>query len=458
MPKIACALAPLAAAASLHAQDATNVDLAPTNESAQSWNFHVLNTDIVQGYPAYSAKYSGPNSLPPGGEIRETLDLDLFAGVRLWPGAEAHIDCLTWQGFGIGNTIGAEGFPNGEAFKLGTALPNVNLARLFLRQTIPLGPGEDESVESDALTLAGKLPVSRLTLTLGKMSAKDIFDNNTYANDPATQFMNWGLMANEAWDYPGDVLGFTTGFAAELNQPAWALRYGFFQMPRVSNGAAWDHHYLEAWAMAAEFERRFSLGAHPGAVRLLAFLNRAHMGSYGEAAAENVNIVSTRAYRSKYGFGLNFEQEIVKNIGFFSRLGWSDGHNEAWVFSDVDRTATAGFSLKGGFWSRPADTVGIAGVVDGASTVHQRFLAGGGTGILAGDGALSYGWEKDLEAYYDIAFCAHVHGSVDYQLITDPAFNRDRGPISVFGARLHAEFCRIFVLAKPLRCRNFKAQ
>ncbi len=192
--------------------------------------------------------------------------------------------------------------------------------------------------------------------------------------------------------------------------------------------------------MVTESERPFAIASHPGAVRLLAFLNRAHMGSYGEAVAEDVNIVSTRAYRYKYGFGLNFEQEIVKNIGFFSRLGWSDGHNEAWVFSDVDRTATAGFSIKGEFWRRPNDTIGIAGVLDGASTIHQQYLANGGTGILAGDGALSYAWEKDLETYYDIAFCAHVHGALDYQFISDPAFNRARGPVNVIGARLHIEF------------------
>jgi high affinity Mn2+ porin len=172
--------------------------------------------------------------------------VDLFAGVRLWRGAEAHVDGLMWQGFGLSKTLGVEGFPNGEAFRLGTKVPNVTIARLFIRQTIGLG-GEQETVEDDQLHLGGKQDVSRITLTLGKMSAKDIFDNNAYANDPRTQFMNWGLMANEAWDYPADSLGYMTGFAVELNQPHWAVRYGFFQMPEVSNGMAQDAHYLEAW-------------------------------------------------------------------------------------------------------------------------------------------------------------------------------------------------------------------
>ena len=143
----------------------------------------------------------------------------------------------------------------------------MNIARLFIRQTIGLG-GEQETVEDDQLQLAGKQDVSRLTLTLGKLSAKDIFDNNAYANDPRTQFMNWALMANEAWDYPADSLGYETGFAAELNQPHWTARYGFFQMPSASNGMAQDTHYLEAWGMVTEFERRYTVNGHPGAVRL----------------------------------------------------------------------------------------------------------------------------------------------------------------------------------------------
>jgi high affinity Mn2+ porin len=292
---------------------------------------------------------------------------------------------------------------------------------------------------------------------VGRLSAKDIFDNNAYANDTRSQFMNWALMANEAWDYPGDSLGYITGFAAELNQPKWAIRYGFFQMPRVSNGLSgedrflkWPYDssaasgpFLEAWGMVTEFERRYDLNNHPGAVRLLAFFNRAHMGSYQAAIDSPVrpaDIVATREYRYKYGFGLNLEQELATNIGVFSRLGWSDGNNEAWVFGDVDRTATFGLSIKGESWHRPNDTVGLAGVLNGISKVHQEFFAAGGLGILAGDGALTYGWEQILETYYDFQVWKTVHVTLDYQFVNHPAFNRDRGPVSVLGARLHWSF------------------
>lgn len=410
--------------------------------TAQSWNWHVQNTVIVQGDPGFPAKYSGPNSLGKGGEVKETVSLDLLAGARLWQGAEAHIDGLMWQGFGLSRTLGVEAFPNGEGFRLGTTPPNVTFARLFIRQTIGLG-GEQEKVEDGPLQLAGMQDVSRVTITVGKMSAKDIFDNNAYANDPRSQFMNWAFIANEAWDYPADSLGFMTGMAVELNQPVWTVRYGFFQLPRTSNGMALDGHYLEAWAMVTEFERRYALNGHPGTVRLLAYLNQANMGSFHEALNSPVrpaDIVATRAYRHKYGFGLNLEQEIVKNIGVFTRLGWSDGQNEAWAFADVDRTATAGVSIKGEFWHRPNDTVGVADAVNAISKVHQEFFAAGGTGILAGDGALSYGLENAVETYYDFQLWKTVHAALDYQFIVNPAYNRDRGPVSVFGARLHWEF------------------
>jgi high affinity Mn2+ porin len=415
---------------------------APAETPEQAWNWHVQNTDIIQGDPGFHAQYSGPNSLDSQGETRETVSLDLYAGVRMWQGAEAHADGLMWQGFGLSKTLGVEGFPNGEAFRLGTDVPNVTFARVFLRQTFGLG-GAQETVEDGPLQLAGKEDISRITVTVGKMSAKDIFDNNAYANDPRTQFMNWGLMANEAWDYPADSLGYETGLALELNQPHWTARYGFFQMPRSSNGMAQDTHYLEAWGMVAELERRFTLQEHPGAVRFLAFLNSAHMGSYQDSVNSPIrpaDIEATRAYRYNYGFGFNAEQEIIKNVGVFMRLGWNVGHYEAWTFADVSRTASLGVSVKGEPWGRADDTFGLAGVINGISHEARDFFAAGGTGILAGDGNLTYGLEKALEAYYDFQIWKTVHGALDYQFITDPAYNRDRGPVSVFGGRLHWSF------------------
>ncbi len=420
---------------------AATTPLAPT-AGDQAWNWHAQNTDIIQYHPGFPALYSGPNSLRDYNEARETVSLDLMAGARLWPGAEAHVDGLMWQGFGLSRTLGIEGFPNGEAFRVGTRVPNVTLARVFLRQTIGLG-GEEEAIPDDELHLAAHADVRRVTLTVGRISAKDIFDNNAYANDPRTQFMNWSLMANGAWDYAADSLGYITGFAAELNEPGWAARYGFFQVPRVSNGLALDPSYLRAWQMVTELERRYQLGGHPGAVRVLGYLTQAHMGSYALALEEPqrpVDITQTRAYRHKFGVGLNAEQALSPEVGVFARLGWSDGRTEGWAFNDVDRTASLGVSVKGKRWNRPEDTFGLAGVLDGISAIHSRFFAAGGTGILAGDGRLNYGLEQILETYYDFQIWKSLHGALDYQFVNNPAFNRDRGPVHVLGARMHWEF------------------
>jgi high affinity Mn2+ porin len=419
-----------------------------------NWNWHIQSTVVAQGDPAFRSDYSGPNSLHSGGEVKETISIDLYAGLRLWQGAEAHVDGLMWQGYGLSRTEGIEGFPNGEAVKYGSSLPSGTLARIFIRQTIGLG-GPQEYVPDDQLTLAGKQDVSRLTFTLGRFSAKDIFDNNTYANDPRSQFMNWDLMANAAWDYPMDTVGYTTGLAAELNQPTWALRYGFFQLPQYQNGFTaedqwlkWpaegttgDGRFLQSWGMVTEFERRYSIKAHPGTVRFLAYLNEANMGSYSDALSiPGADISQTRAYRYKYGFGLNWEQEVAENIGVFSRAGWNDGHNEAWVFTDANWSGSLGLSVKGKAWHREDDTFGLAGVLSGISRANQQYLEAGGTGILDGDGALNYGTEKILEAYYNFKVWKWLYTTVDYQFVTDPAFNRDRGPVSIFGARVHWEF------------------
>jgi high affinity Mn2+ porin len=425
------------------AQDAS-VPSAVTNISSATnwWKVHVANTDIVQWHPSFPAQYSGPNSMASHAESDETVDLDVFLGLRLWSGAELHIDGMAWQGFGLSHTLGIEAFPNAMAYKVGARLADATFARVFIRQIINLG-GEQQDVPDDDLHLASKQDISHIELTVGEISLLDIFDKNTYAGDPTSQFLNWALVGNEAWDYPANSLGFITGFAAELYQPNWALRYGMFQIPAQANGLAIDQAYLDAWGMVTEFERHLSLRNHPGSIRLLAYLNRARMGSYSEAIDSPIrpaDIVDTQAYRYKYGFCLNLEQELMKDVGLFARLGWSDGQSQAWVYSDVDQSASMGVSLNGDLWKRPDDTYGLAGVVSAMSHIHQEFLEDGGLGILAGDGALNYGLEKAMETYYNFKVWKSLHLTADYQFVIDPAFNRARGPVSILGGRVHWEF------------------
>jgi high affinity Mn2+ porin len=439
---ILAAAAALAAASFHSARAATDTSSTPSSQTNRWWNVHVQNTDIFQWQPSFPAQYSGPNSLNSRAQTSETVDLDAFAGVRLWKNAEFHLDALYWQGFGLSKTLGVEAFPSASAYKIGNNKGNFAVTRAFIRQTINLG-GDEIDVADDALHLAGKVDASRVVLTVGEISVLDIFDVNSYAGDPGSQFLNWAFVGNEGWDYPANSLGYITGFAGELYQPGWAVRYGFFQLPSVANGMAIDKAYLDAWGMVTEVERDFHLGSHPGAVRLGAFLNRARMGSYSEALDNPIrpaDITLTRAYRLKYGFMLNAEQEIIDHIGVFSRLGWNDGQQEGWAYSDVDYTLSAGFHFDGALWMRPSDSIGLAGVMNGLSVTHRRYLEAGGLGVLDGDGALDYGWEKTLECYYNFAVWKSIHLTADYQFIDNPANNRARGPVSVLGGRLHWEF------------------
>ncbi len=403
-------------------------DVPPAKRSAdQPWNLHFQSTLIGQGVFPFPAAYSGANSLDPHGQIKDTLSFDVMGKVRLWRGAEFFTDALMWQGFGLSNTEGLAAFPNGEAYRVGKAYPDAAIARAYLRDAFSWGGGDPGG------------SARRLILTVGRFAATDIFDQNAYAGDARTQFMNWAFISNATWDYPANTLGFTNGVTAEFDAAAWAARLGVFQVSRVQNGIRLDWNLPHAWSAAGELERRYGVGGHPGAVRLLAWEERAHMGNYQESLLQpqNIQLNGLLRYRSKYGFGINLQQQIRRNLGMFMRLGWSDGKNETWEFTDVDRTASVGLSLKGDLWRRPEDSIGLGAVVNGISAAHRQFLAAGGLGITVGDGALDYRSERLGEAYYNWKAAKHFWLTFDYQRAVNPAYNHVRGPANIFATRLH---------------------
>jgi high affinity Mn2+ porin len=184
-------------------------------------------------------------------------------------------------------------------------------------------------------------------------------------------------------------------------------------------------------------------------LRLGAFANRGRTGNYDEALVIaagypmidiNSAMLLTRAQRLKYGFYANLEQAINKEIGVFARASWNDGRNEILSFTDIDWSLSGGVSIKGKDWGRTADTVGLGVAINGLSESHRAFLAAGGLGLLIGDGRLNYREEKILETYYAWKIDKSTTLTFDYQFFVDPAHNADRGPVSVFAMRLHAEF------------------
>ncbi len=414
-------------------------------ESAD-WNIHGQTTFLGQGYPRIRSPYQGANSLPAGGQARETLTAAAFLGWRLWDGGEFYFNPELAQGFGLNGTLGLAGFPNGEAQKGGAEYPKFRAQRYFLRQTFGLG-GEQEEVADAALQLAGKRDINRVTLTIGRFAVGDFFDGNSYAKDPRADFMNWAIWSAGAYDFPADLPGFTRGAVIELNHKDWALRTGVFQVPEEQNS---DVLVFKGGAGAVvELEERYAMFGQPGKLRLGAFANRGKTGNYrnalGIVASDpsldiNNVMAGSRAERVKYGFYVNMEQAITNNVGIFARASWNDGQTEILSFTDIDRSMSGGVSIKGSAWGRPSDTIGIGGAINGLSSANRDFLAAGGNGLLIGDGQMNYRSEKIVEAYYAYSFNAWSTLTFDYQFVANPAYNADRGPASIFAARAHAEF------------------
>ena len=418
------------------------VDAGPPGEPR--FDLHFQLTTVTQFHPSFEAPYSGRNSLSPHSEHETTVTSTLFLGARLWKGAELYVNPELSGGSGLSHTLGVAGFPNGEAFRVGDAQPRIYLGRLMLRQTLAVG-SETEPVEEDANQLGGKRPVSRWTLTVGKFGIGDFFDGNTYSHDPRTQFLNWADWTAGAWDYSADTRGYTWGFVIERDGPDWAARFAATTEPEVANGLQFDTDLLHAYALSAELERRYRVDGKPGAARLLLFYNRANMGNYREAieqaGGQAPDVTATRRVgRAKWGFVVNLEQAVGSAWGLFLRGSWNDGHNEAWAYAEIERSFTAGGLWKGAVPGRADDEAGIAFIVDGLSSDHRDYLAAGGYGFMIGDGRLSYGPETIAELYYQAALIPHLWLALGYQFVWRPAYNSDRGPAHVLGARLHAEF------------------
>jgi high affinity Mn2+ porin len=405
--------------------------------------FHAQATFLNQVTPSFRNPFFGTNSLIPN-QGRETTDVTLYAGMRLWQGAEVWINPEIDQGFGLSSSVGAAGFPSGEAYKVGASYPYTRLQRAFFRQTIDLG-GDNQDVSAGLNQFSGKQTADRLVITAGKMGVVDIFDTNKYAHDPRGDFMNWSLIDTGTFDYAADAWGYSVGGAIEWYTGPWTFRGGVFDLSIAPNTTSLDSRFGQ-FQWLGEIERRYDLFGQPGKLAITGFLSRGRMGSFEDAillaamTGGPADIAAVRHYQSRGGISMNLEQQFMENVGFFARAGWADGDKEPYEFTDIDRTAAAGFSLSGKLWGRDDDTWGIAGVVNGISNVHQAFLNAGGLGILVGDGMLPHpGNEGIFETYYSFPWFASKI-TLDYQLIVNPAYNRDRGPASIFGARLHTQY------------------
>jgi high affinity Mn2+ porin len=444
----AAALEAATDAASAVAMASPGAGTAPAGQAdaPQAWSLHGQFTAVSQFHPAFDSPYQGANSLSPAFSEKETTDLTVFVAHRLWSEAAAYADPEIDQGFGLDDTLGMAGFPSGEAYKVGARNPYFRLPRAFVRQVIGLdASAPPASVEDGPNQLAGPGPVDNVTITVGKYSVVDIFDTNRYAHDPRADFLNWSIVDGGAFDYAADAWGFTYGGALEWTQSWWTVRGGVFALSKVPNSKDIDGQFHQ-FSVIGELEERHHAFGHDGKLKALAFVNRGNMGNYDDAVrlgSETSSVPDTtlvRRYASRPGFAMNLEQELEADLGAFARASLNQGSEEAFEFTEINKSMAAGLSLRGDRWSRPDDTVGLAAVVNGLSGAARDYFGAGGIGILIGDGRLpDYGLEKVLEAYYSRKVMDHLTVSTDLQFVDNPAYNRNRGPVIIFGLRVHAE-------------------
>lgn len=386
------------------------------------FSLHFQATAAIQAHPPMASGRSGPNSLAADGESATSVVMDLLLGARLWSGAELTLQPELSGGSGLSRTTGVAAFPSGEVYRVGDPSPSIYLARLALAQTVALGAGDTLLVQA------------------GRFWVGELFDRVPACDDAHLRFGSWGLWASAAWDYPADVRGFTWGAAADLALGAWSVRAGAFLEPTTANGATLEADPTRSLGLVVEGERRWALAAGRGAVRVLAFLNRAPMGSYAEAAALPApDVAAVRGpVRSKWGFAASANQEWREGLSLFVRASWNDGATESWAFTEIDRALALGATVRGARWGRPDDEAGLAAVASLLSLDHRRYLEAGGQGFLLGDGGLRYGPELLLELFYRAQLVPGVALVGSVQPIVNPGYDRDRGPTLVFGARLHA--------------------
>jgi high affinity Mn2+ porin len=397
----------------------------PHSESSRYWISGQANV-VLQFHSSFPAQYNGPNSLTPWAQSATTHILTLYTGYEVTHTTEVFADMEDATGSGIGNALGLAGYTNLDSVRLVEGVPlskGPYLARLMVRQIIPL-TDERVAAERDEFHLATSLPARRIEFRAGKFDLVDFFDS-------------------------ANTRGYTDGAIVEYDDHWFSARFAETLMPKIANGIQLDADIARARAETFELEARGSLIAHrAGVVRLLSYVNQADMGNYQEAIADYLegetatpSIVSTRRQgRHKYGFELNFEQEIVPNVSAFGRLGWSDGHNESFAFTEDDRTLELGAFSKGNRWHRRNDRAGVAFVANGIVAAHQDYLALGGLGFILGDGGLTYGPEKIFEGFYTAHVWRGIFAAFDLQHVNNPGYNMVRGPITVGTLRLHVDF------------------
>ena len=403
---------------------------------------------IFQAHPSFDAKYSGPNSLSNHAEDATSNIATLYTGFALTRTTEVFMHFEAAAGGGLSDALGLGGFTDLDVVRNPTLGPAPYLARGMIRQIIPLS-SESVEAERNPWYLATRVPVRRLEFRFGKMGLNDFLDINDVGTDSHSQFMNWTVDNNGAYDYAADTRGYTVAALVEYHDRSYALRFAEALMPTVANGIDYQWNLRRAHAENVEIELHPKLvRERETALRLLSFINHANMGVYRDAVnnylAGKTPVPEITAHplqtTVKYGFDVNLEQQVNASMRVFSRFGWNEGQHESFVYTEVDQTVQLGADHTGERWQRKLDKVGAAFVSNAIKSDHQLYLKLGGKGFLLGDGNLNYGRETIFETYYNAHLWRGLFAAFDLQHINNPGYNRDRGPVLVPSFRFHLEF------------------
>ncbi|HEY1768047.1 MAG TPA: carbohydrate porin [Terracidiphilus sp.] len=428
----------------------------PHAEDARYWVTGQANS-IFQMHGRFHSPYQGPNSLNDIFEYKASEVATLYLGYQLRPNSRYDTDLIVdfenAGGRGISEALGLAGATNLDVVRNPNLSSKPYLARGEIHQIMGL-TGKMTEQDRSPFALAARVPVRRFEIRAGKMSLPDQFDTNSVGSDSHLQFTNWTIDNNGAWDYAADTRGYTVGGILEYDDKIWSARYGIFAMPTVANGIDLDWALSRANGQNAEFELRKGLFArfvhaqYPGAIRVLTFVNRAHMGDYRQSVQQFLSgqiatpqITSTERFGAvKYGFGFDTEQEVTGSLRLFARFGWNEDQHESYAYTEVGQTILFGGDYNGRDWRRSNDKFGIAFVSNAIKRDHQNYLHYGGLGFLLGDGGLTYAREDVLEWYYNAHLRRGLYGMLGGSFIAHPGYNRDRGPVYVPAARVHMDF------------------
>jgi high affinity Mn2+ porin len=403
---------------------------------------------IFQTHPPFHAVYSGKNSLDPNYEKATSRVMTLYTGVRINNSTELLVDIEETGGAALSTGLGVAGSPNLDIVRNPLLSKAPYLGRGMIHKVFALSKDKVEN-ERNALSLFDELPRRRLEIRFGKFSMVDFFDQNSVGSDTHFQFTNWTIDNNGAYDYAADTRGYTVGVTADYEDRNWGFRFSEALMPKVANGIELVWRLWQVHAENFEYELRHGvIPKKAGVVRVLAFTNYGNMGIYRDAVAQfEKGLVSAPDVTNhpwhitrKYGFGINLEQNLARNLIAFARFGWDNGKTESFAYTEVDQTFAGGFGASGATWRRRHDRAGLAFVTNAISKDHQTYLADGGFGFLIGDGALNYGRENIVETYYTAHVWRGIYVAPGLQHIVNPGYNRDRGPVLVPSFRLHLEF------------------